>query len=157
MKKTMIAALLGATLLGGAAHASVQDGAARAPAARADTNGDGVLTRQEMLAAAEARFARMDTNRDGQVTREERRAARVALRGERGGHHRMGKAAMRGRMLERFDADKHGKLSDAERQAAKAQRAEFRQRMLERFDADKDGKLSPAERQAARAARPAND
>jgi Ca2+-binding EF-hand superfamily protein len=59
-------------------------------------------------------------------------------------------------MLERFDADKDGKLSDAERTAARASmqqhRGEMRAKMLERFDADKDGKLSDTERKAARAA-----
>ena len=38
---------------------------------RADTNGDGVITREEMLAQAGERFDRMDLNHDGKLTRDE--------------------------------------------------------------------------------------
>ena len=34
---------------------------------RADTNGDGVVSHAEWMAAAEARFARLDANRDGKL------------------------------------------------------------------------------------------
>jgi hypothetical protein len=150
MKKTLVAALLGATLLGGGAYAATQGTAARV---KADGNGDGVVTRAEAMAHAEARFARIDANNDGKLSRDERRAFRP-MHGR--GHGRFGQDApgagggregRRAEMLQRFDADKEGKLSDTERQAA---RAAFHQRMLDRFDADKDGKLSDAEREAAR-------
>jgi hypothetical protein len=59
-------------------------------------------------------------------------------------------------MMEKFDADKDGKLSETERAAAKAafkeKGGEFRAKVLERFDADKDGKLSETERAAAKEA-----
>ena len=62
---------------------------------------------------------------------------------------------MRARMLERFDTDKDGTLSDAEKAAARAaheeRMKEHRAKFLERFDTDKDGKLSEAEKAAARA------
>jgi len=62
----------------------------------------------------------------------------------------------RHRMMEKFDADKDGKLSETERAAAKAafkeKGGEFRAKVLERFDADKDGKLSETERAAAKEA-----
>ena len=38
---------------------------------RADTNGDGVVSRDEALAQAGQRFDRMDLNHDGKLTREE--------------------------------------------------------------------------------------
>ena len=38
---------------------------------RADANGDGVVTRAEMLAQAGERFDRMDLNRDGKLTQDE--------------------------------------------------------------------------------------
>lgn len=64
--------------------------------------------------------------------------------------------AFRKQMMERFDADKDGKLSDAEREAAKTalkeKGGEVRGKVLEKFDADKDGKLSETERDAAKAA-----
>lgn len=126
MKKTIAAALLGATLLGGGALAAVQD--KPAPAARADANQDGVVTRQEALAAAEARFARADANKDGKLTAEERRAARPHHRGHGGKHGMRGgdRGEMRAKMLQRFDADKDGKLSEAERSTMRAQMKEMR-------------------------------
>jgi len=60
----------------------------------------------------------------------------------------------RRQMVDQFDTDGDGKLSDAERLAAKdaheQRRAEHRQIMLDRFDADGDGQMSDAERQTAR-------
>lgn len=56
-------------------------------------------------------------------------------------------------VLEKFDADKDGKLDEEERKAAheamKAKREEARKKMLEEFDANDDGKLDEAERKAA--------
>ncbi|MBO9623027.1 MAG: hypothetical protein J7500_09985 [Sphingomonas sp.] len=169
MKKKIVAALLGASLLaGGGAYAAqqVQGGAPRGPMMHADANNDGVITREEVLAGVDARFAKADTNKDGQLSAEERRAAHP---GRDGRHRRFGGqdgGERHAKMLERFDADKDGKLSDVERQAAReAFRAQFgerkgghgdmRAKLLERFDTDKDGKLSDAERQAARQARQA--
>jgi Ca2+-binding EF-hand superfamily protein len=42
---------------------------------RADTNGDGAISRDEALARSEKRFARLDTNGDGVITQEEMKAA----------------------------------------------------------------------------------
>ena len=38
---------------------------------RADTNGDGIVSRDEALAQAGQRFDRMDMNHDGKLTRDE--------------------------------------------------------------------------------------
>ena len=130
MKKTLVAALLGATLLGGGAYAASQDAPApRAPMTKADANGDGILTRQEAIAAAAARFDRADADKNGQLTAAERQAARPHHGRGLGKHHRAGRGdrgAFRQQMLERFDTDKDGKLSDTERQAARAARKEMR-------------------------------
>ncbi|UZK66747.1 EF-hand domain-containing protein [Sphingomonas sp. M1-B02] len=157
MKKTLIAGLLGASLLGGAAVAGPQTTPPPAPMTKADANKDGVVTRAEAMAHAEARFAMADTDRNGQLSAEERKA----MRGKHGarGAGKGGHGKMHAGMMERFDADKDGTLSPAERQAAQAarqgNRGEMRAKMLERFDTDKDGKLSPTEREAAREARKA--
>ena len=69
-------------------------------------------------------------------------AAEGAAAGTGQGLHR---GQFRKHLLEKFDADKDGKLSEAERTAAK-------QACKERRDTDKDGTVSEAERDAARAA-----
>ena len=58
----------------------------------------------------------------------------------------------RARLLEKFDKDGDGKLSEDERAAARNERQEQR---LEKFDADGDGKLSETEERAARTQRKA--
>ena len=52
--------------------------------ARLDTNGDGVVDREEYRAQAMRRFDRMDANKDGKIDPAERQAARDAM-GMRGG------------------------------------------------------------------------
>lgn len=60
---------------------------------RLDTDGDGMISREEFLAAMENRverqFARMDRNEDGKITREDRpfRGGWHGKRGERGERH----------------------------------------------------------------------
>ena len=65
------------------------------------------------------------------------------------GHHR---GEVREKVLAKFDADKDGKLSDAEKAAAKAACKERFAEKKAQFDADQDGKLSETERAAARTA-----
>ena len=52
---------------------------------RADTDGDGVITRAEALAQAGQRFDRMDLNHDGRLTRDELQQIGQRMRGMRGG------------------------------------------------------------------------
>lgn len=69
-------------------------------------------------------------------------AAEGAAAGKGQGMHR---GQFRQHVLEKFDTDKDGKLSEAERAAAK-------QACKDKVDTDNDGKVSDAERDAARAA-----
>ncbi len=61
--------------------------------------------------------------------------------------------ARRAERMKQFDKDGDGAISDEERDAARADRA---QEMLDRLDTDKDGTVSEAERVAAQADRAAN-
>lgn len=58
------------------------------------------------------------------------------------------------RLLERFDTDKDGKLSDEEkskaRETIKARAGEAKGKVLEKFDTNGDGKLDESERTKAR-------
>lgn len=67
------------------------------------------------------------------------------------------------KLIEKFDTDGDGKLSESERHAARAARGakgagggrpdpERKKKLVEKFDTDGDGKLSESERQGARAA-----
>ena len=78
---------------------------------------------------------------------------------------RKGRPDKHQRMLEKFDANKDGKLDEQERNEMKAsvkkfreernekrqeRREEFRKNFMEKFDTDKDGKLSDEEKEAAK-------
>jgi hypothetical protein len=62
-------------------------------------------------------------------------------------------------MLEKFDTDKDGKLSEDERKAMRAAKEakmkEHRKEMIAKFDKDGDGKLNDEEREKAKAERQA--
>lgn len=135
MKKTLAAALLGASLLAGSAYAAQQtpapapqDRPMRGDVGRADTNNDGVITREEYLADVDARFAKIDVNKDGKITKDER---------PDGGEGRGG------RMMSRTDTNGDGAISLDEQRAQALRR-------FDRLDANGDGKIDQAERDAAR-------
>jgi Ca2+-binding EF-hand superfamily protein len=94
-----------------------------------DRNGDGSISRQEVVALRQTVFARMDADGDGRLTRAEVEAARAAA------------AERQARQAERdpfsLDADGDGQLT----------LAEFTGRTpgFDRADRDGDGVLSPAE------------
>ena len=63
--------------------------------------------------------------------------------------------ARKAKFMEKFDTDKDGKISDAEKEAIKAaheaRKAEMKAKFMEKFDADKDGQISDAEKEAIKA------
>jgi hypothetical protein len=78
MKKFLVAAAFGATLL--AAPAFAQDtppppGAGMAMLDKLDTNKDGAISKDEFNADVATRFAKLDTNSDGKISADERAAA----------------------------------------------------------------------------------
>ena len=125
MKQLIPAAALCATLLAGSALAS-QDQQRRDPLARADANGDGIVTREEMLADVDARFAKLDANHDGKITPEERQ---VFAEGTRN------------RAVNRGDVNGDGTIT-LEEQHARANKR------FDRIDTNHDGKIDQAERDA---------
>lgn len=159
MNKLLAAAALGATFLSTLALAAQTTPPART--AKADTNGDGALSRAEFVAQAQARFDRLDADRNGQVTREERRTARAGSPRRHAGMMRGGRMGG-GKMLERLDTDRDGRVSRAEydaittRMSARATArgvapADLGKRMDVRFarlDANRDGYIDAAERAA---------
>ena len=60
-------------------------------------------------------------------------------------------------MIQKYDTNKDGQLSDQEKTALradmKAKHEQMKKEMLTKFDTNKDGKLDDAERQAAKNAR----
>ena len=47
-----------------------------------DTNGDGVISKEEFVSHAEKQFMKMDANNDGTVTKDEQHAAKKKMRQE---------------------------------------------------------------------------
>ncbi|MFC7290867.1 EF-hand domain-containing protein [Hirschia litorea] len=134
---------------------------------KADTDSNGALSLAELSAAHKARmeerkakmqehhFARMDKDQDGSVSAEEfanadhmnarskdkkdgKKNMHKKRKGGEASHQKMMMKVMRKDTLKQFDADGDGKLSDAEKQAAKA--AKFAA-----ADTNADGKLIGAE------------
>ncbi|HYD36905.1 MAG TPA: EF-hand domain-containing protein [Allosphingosinicella sp.] len=144
--------------------------------ARADTNRDGFVTRDEVRARAEARraerrqrraerreqrFEALDANHDGSISRAEftdrpalrggERGERRAIRGERRGQ-RFGRRGG-GFMMVRFGARAFAAMDldrDGRVALAEAERAALER--FDRIDADRDGTISLDERRAAREA-----
>jgi len=109
--------------------------------ARADTNNDGKVTREEANAWLAARFAEIDANKDGGLTLEEIRTFYIARRGEGRGPPEGMRERMETHQAARFrfvDADLDGKITLPElRVMADA--------MFRSMDADSDGALTRAE------------
>lgn len=169
-KTSLVLAVL-ACLSAGAAFAAAQSGAASPPAdqaarighAQLDANGDGSIDRGEAAKSPRlaAKFDALDKNKDGKLDAGERP--------QRGGKHHGS-----GDHLSKLDADKDGRISQAEAAgsplaarfaemdankdgyvdaADRAQRhKQQREAWFAQADTDKDGKLSRAEYEAAKPA-----
>jgi Ca2+-binding EF-hand superfamily protein len=145
MRKTIalvMSAGLGLTALAGAALADKGQGMF----GRADTNGDGFVSKEEFAAARTAMFTKLDANGDGVVDQAELDKAREAW------HQRRAEKAQadgstqaetpkkdhHGRFMARVDTDSDGKVTTQEFAAAG-------DRMFAKFDANGDGKLAQDE------------
>lgn len=123
-----------------AAGVALADGPRGGMFKRVDGNGDGQLSRAEVMAFGEKRFARADANTDGNLTLEEvtkamgkRDGARIAKRFQRldtNGDGMIGQEEFRARGTQRFerlDADGDGMVSvDEARKARRGWRAQNR-------------------------------
>ena len=89
-----------------------------------DTNGDQMISKDEIAAHAKARFDQVDRNDDGKLSADE-----MAAHGEK-------------EMTKRMDADDDGMLSFDEMQAKQQKHMD---NIFSRLDADADGMLSAQE------------
>lgn len=111
--KTILPALLGASLLAAPVLAAPQSG--------------GTVTKAEFLAEADARFAKLDANKDGKISKDERpgdgeRGGRMMGRLDTDGDGAVSQAEQRAqaeRRFDRLDTNRDGKLDQAERDAAR--------------------------------------
>ncbi len=106
-RSVLIAALLiGLTPLGAA---QAQDLPGQRILQRIDTNGDGVISKEEMAAAGERVFKRLDRNGDGVIDEKEIASARQAIKDRA----EVAQARL-GNRWRRVDANGDGKVSEQE-------------------------------------------
>lgn len=107
---------------------------------QADTNGDGMISKDEAKALPRLaeHFDEIDANHDGQITSDELRAFHQKHRGQRA-------AAF----FKKVDTDGDGRISRAEAQAGAPRLAEH----FDDIDANKDGFITMDEMKAAHAKR----
>ncbi|MBU2982922.1 EF-hand domain-containing protein [Lentibacter algarum] len=132
-RATALAMIVSIAAVGGQAVAAGAKGEGRhMNFEQLDTNSDGKLSQEELKAGGDQRFTQSDSNNDGKITKDEA----VAKAGERAGQ-RFDK------MLEKFDADKDGALTQDEIRAGK--REARMEKMFKRADTDNDGFISEEE------------
>lgn len=102
---------------------------------QADTNGDGALSKEEMSAARMKRFENADTDKDGFISASELTEYHIA-------QMRANQDKNYARFLERFDANKDGKVSMDEIK-------KFDPPFFAKADTNGDGKLTKDEMKAA--------
>ena len=143
LKLTVLALALAGTTLAGAANAfpfgKRGGGEQMTPPSfeELDTNGDGLVTADELEALSAARFTEMDTNGDGVISAEEMLASM-----QEKAQKRMSKGVER--MIEKLDEDGDGALSADEM----PQRDNTR--MIGHLDEDDDGAVSAEEYEAGK-------
>jgi Ca2+-binding EF-hand superfamily protein len=145
MRKTIalvLSAGVGLTALAGATLADKGSGMF----GRADTNGDGFVSKEEFAAGRDVWFAKLDANSDGAIDQAEVDKAREAW------HQRKSQQAQadsgtqadkpnkehQGRFMARIDTDSDGKVTTQEFAAAG-------DKMFAKIDANGDGKLAQDE------------
>ena len=110
---------------------------------RADTNGDGLISKAEATAQANTRFDRMDANKDGTITADERQGpgSRMMARagGSDGAMTRAEFVAQADKRFSRMDTNNNGQLSQDE---IKAWTDKARD-MMERRRADPADAIAP--------------
>ncbi|MDF0489782.1 EF-hand domain-containing protein [Sphingomonas sp. H39-1-10] len=111
MKMLFLATALAGTVLAGVPV--VAQGPGGGMMMRADTNGDGVITRDEFLAQSAERFQRMDANHDGKLAGDELRG-RMAERAQGGTITREAFMAEAEARFQRLDANHDGKITKDE-------------------------------------------
>ena len=145
-KRTLIAALILIPAIGFAADNTAGAKSPRGAShfSKADTNGDGKLSRAEVEKAMPrllGRFDSIDTDKDGQLSRGELHAWNKAHRGER-----QAKAAER---FKHADTDGDGAISRAEAEKNAPRLA----KRFDQIDSNKDGRLTQDELRAYRETR----
>lgn len=158
MKKLLLSCCALAFLAPAAAFACPPEGRGMPMMEKVDTDKDGSISMAEADAAAKARFEAMDENKDGSLSPSEFDKAprpdgmngkegagqgRKAPDSGRGPMRGEGRGMMREKRFESMDADKDGKVSEAEFLAGAKKRHEW-------MDTNKDGKISKDEMQARR-------
>ncbi len=106
---------------------------------RADTNGDGMISKAEATAQANARFDRMDANKDGTLAADEVKGPGSRMMARAGGDGAVTRAeflAQADKRFARIDTNKDGQLSTDERKAwAEKARAMMSERRADPADA----------------------
>jgi len=132
-------AILAGLLLGLApvCAAAAQDMPGQRILQRLDTNGDGAISKDEMLAARERLFKRLDRNGDGVIDENEIETARQAI-----DDRALAAEAHLGNRWRRMDKNGDGKVTENEFQASTP--------LFDLADRDGDGRLSADEIAAIR-------
>jgi Ca2+-binding EF-hand superfamily protein len=152
-KRTLIAAIFLAPALGFAAdNTTAPNGERGSHFKKADTDGNGTLSRAEVeksMPRLAKQFDQIDTNKDGQLSRDEMKAWKKTHKHA----HRMGnKTDRQARAAERFkhaDTNGDGKISRAEAEKNAPRLA----KRFDAIDANKDGQLTQEELRAYREAK----
>ena len=110
---------------------------------QADTNGDGLISRDEAQALPRLakHFDEIDANHDQQLSADELRAFHEKVRAQMQAHRQQAMAEH----FKRLDTDGDGRISLAEAQASAPRLAEH----FSQIDANADGFITPEELQAA--------